>query len=613
MKKIILFLVFSFILLFSFDIKYKYYVKPEMSGEELLKIFKTLPDGTAVIFPEKIEYFFNNKSIIFNKKIVLWLNYSTLNDLNITFKNNFLIIGGIFKNNALNINNVKNFEIEVCYLNHNNILNIKHSSGKIYWINLLPNKKDKYLNNIYQNISINSPNNEAIINNSVINIGYSNFFSTFNMKNSYIKIDNVYFRDINRGNFIFILNSHLLIEKGNFHNSIPGDKDSYATFLTLENSEAIIENSYFDNNWRGILSLNSNTYFKNNKFNHLNVGLIFAKKSNTYILNNKFDNAIGDYSYAIILYENSKAFIKENVFKNVFTGIVLNETTKANIYNNTFENLYKQEYKRKSYIPFSNKIVTDYLSGMGILLKNYTFANILNNNLASNNAILLVSGNNAQYYFLNNIGFASDTGKISKNSISIEIKQVSDFRDVFDKLEYNLNSEFKDIVKKIKSAKILEDKIYEGYLKEPENEDLIVTIGEDEEVIDNGTYLKIKKEGTIYKIIYPEEYKGIELDELPPLEEKIKFKFISHYEDLYNGRVRVWFEINTNDDVKKIEFNHKKLTLMKILDGYRTRPRRMRKFNKAQVVIYLNEIQISYECKVKNNELICKKMQKEDL
>jgi len=190
MKKLILLFLISIEVLLGFNIKYKYHVKPNISADELIKVLKGLPNGTVVIFPKKQKYYFaNNKSVIINKEIVLELNYSLLYNLNITFKKPFVINFAILQNTHLNIEGVKIFAIGNLYLDYDNVLNIKDSIGWIANINL-SNK----LNNVSQTFlsSFIFWKNKINIDNSFVDISHSNIFSPLMIKNSHIKINNVY-------------------------------------------------------------------------------------------------------------------------------------------------------------------------------------------------------------------------------------------------------------------------------------------------------------------------------------------------------------------------------------------------------------------------------------
>jgi len=598
MKKLIIF--FMMILSFGFEIKYKYHVKYNTTTNQVLKILKEIPEDTEVVFPKQKVYDFNGQSINLNKRITLDLGYSTFKNLNLHLNKEFAIDKGIFDNTKINITNVKKFYILKFYLNRS-VLNINSSKGLIIGLNPYK-KKNSYLLKIYKTIANNAPNNKININNSFVSFLGGNIFSPLVIKNSSIKTSNTCFLNVNKGDFIYAINSYLWIKKSYFYNKIAGIEKTDATFIAIKNSEAIIENSIFKNNWVGILALNSKSILKNNKFYQLKHSIMLIKNSSSYILNNNFDNAIGNYSKSILLAENSKAFIKENSFKNVWAGIYLLKASSANIYNNVFENLYKQYYKKKSY------------KGRAIYLNHYTFANIANNTLTSDNAYLIYTLSNTKYYNVNNIGDIRHGGDEVDNKLDIEVKQPSNFITTLNKIENQLYSELKKLAFTEKSAKPLQNKIYEGYLAEPENKNLIALSGGYEIEINNGTYLKIEKKLNKYIIVSPKEYKGIILDKLPPLKQKTEFKFKPHYyKDFYNGMVEIYFEINTNENVNKITFNNGNLTLLKTSNGYKTRPRVLKKFKTAQVVIFLDNKQLSYKCNVSYGIMSCEKMKKDEL
>ena len=607
MKKLIC-LLFVFSFLFAFDVKYKYYIPQNMQENALLEKIKSLPPYSAVIFPQKRNYYFFNEKLVVNKPIAIFANYSSLNGINITLKKSFFIGGfSIFKGSSINIENVKNFKIVNTFITGDTSkINIKNSKGHIVYMNLA--SKDSYLSKIYQSLSNETANKHINIENSQVILNYSNIFSKINIQNSNVKFNQIYFSNVNNGSFVDSYNSNILLQDSTFYNKTAGNNKTYASFFNFTNSQAIIKNTSFTNNWRGVYSVNSKSLFKNNKFSNLNIGIVLTKKSYSYISNNEFKDAINNYSEGIDIYNNSKIYIKENIFKNIYTGIELRKTTQANIYDNTFEDLKQQHYTKDTngdgYIDKEG----DYY-GAGVFLSSYSRSNIKNNTLASEKAYLIYSLKNSQFYQTENLGDINTNSNQVNNPIPIKVEQVGDFLNIF----MELSKDFDDIYKKTTDAPLLQSKIYEGYLQMPEDEDLVIRIGDAEEVIDNGIYLKIKQDGDNYIIIYPKEYEGLKLKKLPNLVKKVKFDIYPIYKEMSN-RAKISFIINTNDVIKKIELNHKKLTLLKTGNGYKTISRIMRKFRNAQVVIFFDNFEISYNCNViDSNYMKCKKMKKDDL
>jgi len=422
--------------------------------------------------------------------------------------------------------------------------------------------------------------------------------------NSELFILNSKFSNINNS-LIQSGNSKLYLYKNNFLNK-DLHKNNLTFVLSSDKSTLIAEDNSIENNEYGIVvKNNSNAYIIHNNFLNNNKSINIFHSTAT-IINNKIDKGNGIQPIGINLVD-SKTSISGNNLKYVFNGIELSSRSEANIYNNRFGFLLRDYYSKVD----SSK----YYVGMPVYVFKNSLANMFNNiSLDYESYYFSYVDKTSKAYSNNNNKNSNTQGSSNANSklpISVE-KLNTSFLDNTKKIIYK-NPEY-DKLTLIKPKK-KKSTIVKGYLVD----DIIVTVKDGEESyedeISKDTYMEFNL--NTHKIIKPKEYKGIELDEKPPLKIDAKQRKIDILpkRKTVHSKYLAYFQITSNTDISKVLFDGKELKFSQSNNTFITKKRRIKDFSKEYDLLLSNDtFSLLYKCSFDNNKnFTCVQQPKKEL
>ena len=581
--------------------KYYKYVDNSMSSTQIIDTIKNVPNETVVVFKNG-DYDFHNEKLEINNKHYIALvgdmkRVSLMNlKLYVSNSQNINIYGFKFQDSSIGLWRVKESIISAISLIKTEIA-LHNSVAKIEKILSQQNYK-------YVPIFIEA---DSIVWLDSVDI-YNALYVDIYVKDSSVKLTNSNISN-DKANAIEAYNTKLFIKNTNFNNPNYEKVDkNYAFVAMFDKSVLWAVQNHFSNYLRAIgIVQNSKAYIENNDFDKFNISILSAN-SKLIVVNNRFENSIGDYGKALYL-SDSIATIDKNEFSKIYYALDLSNNSKANITNNTFIEPISQKYYKDG--------ETRYYNGAGIDVEKNCMANIRTNTAVNFKAkyIGFVS-KSAKVYLKDNsdrfIYYGSGNDPESQIPLPIDNPTIDDFRKLFDKvqyteIEYKLLREYKEVKK--------QSHIKKGYLLD----DIIVTVkdAEDsyEDEISKDTYMEFDLD--THKIIKPQEYSGIELDEEPPLKIDAKQRKIDIVpkRKTIHSKYLYYFQITSNTDISKILFDGKELKFTQADDSYTSKKRRIKDFSKEyDLLLSGDNFSLKYKCSFDTHKnLICKKQRKKQL
>jgi len=507
LKKLILMVLLSLsVMADKIELTNILYIGTEMSQSEIVEKLQNIPNNTSVMWSSGSYEL--GKINLKNKKNI---EFSFEKGVSLSSDGIYLTSCDNLKFSDFNYTNKYKTDQYFIIKDSSNIaiLNIefKRERSPTNGINI-NNSQDIYLSNL--NFKNGLEWHHLRIIKSRVSIDECTFYKDYN------KYPIIYSKrsDINISNSIFsseviasiaVSNSRGVIQNNKFEGLLKKKNTELITAISIkEDSHFKLINNSINNYLRGIHVIDSEAFIGKNRIKNATYGIVIGSskaiiESNILEdINNKnyLTNSLKFFGFYIT--DKSTVNINSNQISNTSCGISIFAKSKANIIGNTIHDIFKQgSYNEAMYIH----------SGATVAVKNNTIINTENK-----------YDGKTQEYLNDKVLVDTDYSEIKLSKMSALKKSTVDY-------------------KAIVSGNLIEDLFIKNT------------------IIDAGEYIKINKNSKT--ILFPNDYRGLSLNELPKLESKKDDLNINFEVKVENAKQWLYGAVQTHNTIESIKYKGK--------------------------------------------------------